>query len=360
MLPPADALDQLFAHLAAHRAAGQQVLCAVNFGRFAQDGGAAMRHQQVDRRAQGRVGADARITVRAAALQADRDVGHAAWHTLRQIDGGQHGLDQLDALGHGQAGAAAVLDVEGLQRAALGQAAVRQPRSELVGLAAQTHRQHAGEIGVGGVARHGALQHLHPQTFGVHAATRAVGERNHAIHMGKVCQRSGVDGFGEMVGNGTGHSRRAVHAGENADVVTRGHAAVRAHITHELGVASRCLGFDVGAKRVVPRKVAFVGAHVKVVGVHMLARSDVFSGKADDLVVAAHGVTGRDGAGGDFVARRDQTAHSDGLYRGAREQLLAADDHVIGGMEANAIVHKKIEIKKPLNGATTGQCWGHR
>ena len=92
----------------------------------------------------------------------------------------------------------------------------------------------------------------------------------------------------------------------------------------------------------------------------MLARSDVFRGKADDLVVAAHGVTGRDGAGGDFVARRDQTAHSDGLYRGAREQLLATDDHVIGGVEANAIVHKKIKIKKPLNGATTGQCWGHR
>ena len=92
----------------------------------------------------------------------------------------------------------------------------------------------------------------------------------------------------------------------------------------------------------------------------MLARSDVFGGKTDDLVVAAHGVTRRDGAGGNFVAWRDEATHRDGLYRSARKQLLAADDHVIGGVEANAIVHKKIKIKKPLNGATTGQCWGHR
>ncbi|MEN9840171.1 MAG: Shikimate 5-dehydrogenase C-terminal domain, partial [Bacteroidota bacterium] len=53
----------------------------------------------------------------------------------------------------------------------------------------------------------------------------------------------------------------------------------------------------------------------------------------NDLVVAAHGVAGRDSAGGDFVPRWDQASHRDALHRGARKQLLAADDHVIGGME---------------------------
>ena len=230
----------------------------------------------------------------------------------------------------------------------------------MIRLAAQTHCQHPREIGMRGIASHGPLQHLHAQTFGVHAATQSVGQRDHTIDVGEIGQRSGVYGLREMVGNRPCNSGRAVHAGENADVVARGHAAIRAHIAHELGVKLGGLGFDIGAKRVVAGKVAFVGAHVEVVGVHMLACCDVFGGKTNDLVVAAHGVAGRDSARGDFVPGWDQTSHRDAFDRGTREQLLAADDHVIGGVEANAIVHKKTKIKKPLSGATTGQCWAHK
>jgi hypothetical protein len=42
-----------------HRAARQQMLGAIDLGRLAQDGRAAMRHQQIHCRAQRRVGADA-------------------------------------------------------------------------------------------------------------------------------------------------------------------------------------------------------------------------------------------------------------------------------------------------------------
>jgi hypothetical protein len=51
--------DELLADFGRHRAARQQVLGAVDLGRLGQDGGAAVRHQQVDGRAQRRVGADA-------------------------------------------------------------------------------------------------------------------------------------------------------------------------------------------------------------------------------------------------------------------------------------------------------------
>ena len=59
MLPPLDALDQLFADFAPRGAARQQVLGAVDLGRFGQDRRAAVRDQQVHRRAQRRIGADA-------------------------------------------------------------------------------------------------------------------------------------------------------------------------------------------------------------------------------------------------------------------------------------------------------------
>ena len=137
------------------------MFCAINLWGFAEDGGAAVCHQQVYRCTQGGVGADARITVRAAALQSHGDVGDAARLALGEIGCGQHGGDQSYALGHREAGAAAVLDIESLQHAALFQATVRQPRLQLIGFATQAHRQHTGEIGVGGVTRQGALQHLH-------------------------------------------------------------------------------------------------------------------------------------------------------------------------------------------------------
>src|SRR5207302_2980001 len=58
-LPPADARDQFLAHRAAHRAPREQMLGAVDLRRLGKDRGAAMTHQQIDRRAERRVRADA-------------------------------------------------------------------------------------------------------------------------------------------------------------------------------------------------------------------------------------------------------------------------------------------------------------
>ena len=39
------------------------------------------------------------------------------------------------------------------------------------------------------------------------------------------------------------------------------------------------------------------------------------------------------------MTRRDEATHRDAFDRGTGEQLLAADDHVIGGVEANGVAH---------------------
>jgi hypothetical protein len=59
------------AHILADGTARQHEFDAVDLGRFRQDGGAAMAHQDVHRRAQRRVAGDAREAVGAAAFQAD-------------------------------------------------------------------------------------------------------------------------------------------------------------------------------------------------------------------------------------------------------------------------------------------------
>eukprot|EP01136_Pigoraptor_vietnamica_P022749 Opistho-1_new@6175 len=161
VLPPLDAVHELLAHLALHRAAREQVLGAVDLGRLAEDGRAAMRHQQVDRRAQRRVRADARVAVGAAALQPDGDVRRAARFALHRVGARQHLVDERHALLDRLARAARVLDVEGAEVLPFGQVSGREPSVDLVGFAAQPHHQHAREVRVRGVARERALQDLH-------------------------------------------------------------------------------------------------------------------------------------------------------------------------------------------------------
>jgi hypothetical protein len=89
-LPPADDVDQLLADLAALGAAGQQVLGAVDFRRLRQAGRAAVADQQVDGLAEGGIGGDAGIAVRAAALEARQSseagsVSRFAWLTMGSI-----------------------------------------------------------------------------------------------------------------------------------------------------------------------------------------------------------------------------------------------------------------------------------
>ena len=120
-----------------------------------------MAHQHIDRRAQRRIGGDAGIAVRAAALQRQHQFRGRHGLALHRVDGGQHRLasaatpasivflraaDLLD--GHGAEGVA-FGDVVGLLQA-----------RDLEGLAAQPHHQHAAHIGIGGIAPLGALAAL--------------------------------------------------------------------------------------------------------------------------------------------------------------------------------------------------------
>jgi hypothetical protein len=129
--------------------------------------------------------------------------------------------------------------------------------------------------------------------------------------------------------------RRAVHAGEDADVVARGDAAVGPADAEEAGLALGRLGPGVRAEGVVARERAALGAHAQVVRVHVLARRDRLGGEADDLVVAAHRLAHGNGAGGDLVAGWDQAAHRNVLDGGAADQLGARDQHVVVRMESD-------------------------
>ena len=188
---------------------------------------------------------------------------------------------------------------------------------------------------MGGITGERARQDLQAQAIAVHAAAGAVGQRHYAVHVRERSQGSGVAAAREVVGNGARGRGRAVHAGQHTDVVARGHTAVGAFDAHERGFAFCGGWFHLGTKGVVARKVAFVRAHVEVVGVHMFALGNGLAGEADDLVVAAHGGALCNGMGRDLVAGWHEAAHGEVLDGGAAHQLAAGDHHVISGVQAD-------------------------
>ena len=98
-------------------AARQQVLGAVDLRRLAEHRRAALFDQQVGGVAQRRVGGDAGIAVRAAALQRQHDLGDRHRLALRRRRLRQHLLDHGDAALDGLARAAGRLDGHGVERA---------------------------------------------------------------------------------------------------------------------------------------------------------------------------------------------------------------------------------------------------
>ena len=99
-------------------------------------------------------------------------------------------------------------------------------------LAAEADQQRAGEVGVAGVAPLRALQHLVALALAGHAAAGAVDEGDDAVDVGIVVEDAGaVEGLGDEARD----RGRAVHAGEDADVVARADLAVRAAVALEGG-----------------------------------------------------------------------------------------------------------------------------
>jgi hypothetical protein len=75
--------------------------------------------------------------------------------------------------------------------------------------------------------------------------------------------------------------------------------------------------------------------------VNVLAGDDGFAGKADDLVVAAHGFASCNRVGGDFVTGGNQAFDRNTFYSRTAEQLRARDQDVVGWVKADVIVHKR-------------------
>ena len=106
---------------------------------------------------------------------------HAAGFALRGIGADQHLFNKCDALRHSRPGTAHVLDVVGTQVNALAEARGPQPRADLVTLATQANHQYPRKVGVHGVTREGATQHVHALAFTGHAAPRSVSQCNDTI-----------------------------------------------------------------------------------------------------------------------------------------------------------------------------------
>ena len=191
------------------------------------------------------------------------------------------------------------------------------------------------------IAAECAAQHLQRLACAVGRAAAAMGQRDDAVDVGVAGQRFGMDVAAEVVGDRACDGRRAVHRGQHADVIARGDAAVGAHDAVEGRGCVDIVGrMQPLANRVVERDMA----ELEVVAVHMLARRDVLLGAADNLVVATYRCTGGNRVHSHLVAGRNEPAHRHALARqhGARQQLPARDDDIVGRMNANdrRVIHR--------------------
>ena len=156
VLPPFDVLDDLRAHIDRHRPTGEQVLGSIDLGGLRQDCGAAVADQFVDGRAQRGVGRDTRVTVGAAALQADDQFRCRNRFPGDLVRCRQHLGDTGDTFLDAAPSPSDVLNVEGGQSAAFLQSPRRDQRTEPIRLAAEPDEQHSGDVGMRRVPGNGA------------------------------------------------------------------------------------------------------------------------------------------------------------------------------------------------------------
>ena len=174
-----------------------------------------------------------------------------------------------------------------------------------------------------------------------HAAAGLVGQRDHAVDIGKIGERivAGERILLEDIGDHAGDMRAAIHGGEDADIVAgRDPAVGTADAVEGRGQIEVRRRRDVDAEGVVLGEIA----HAAILGVHMLARRDRLRRKADDLAVTADRLADGDRPDRHLVAGRNAFDGGDAVgHHQARRQARARDQHAIIGMQAN------------------DGCWGH-
>ena len=190
VLPPASRATSLSA-TARHRAARQQVLAAVDLGRFAEDGGAAVAHQPVH----------AAPSAGLALMPSSRPepphcrptvmwLAGTGWRCTRLASSSIHSTSSMP-LATVFFGAAAVLDAEGLQLRAFVQAFLRAGRrsgwSRSPGPPSARRRSWHARI-----AAQRAAQDLQWLAVAAGGAAGAVRQRHHAVDVRERLQRRGL------------------------------------------------------------------------------------------------------------------------------------------------------------------------
>ena len=203
--------------------------------------------------------------------------------------------------------------------------------ADLEHLAAEPDHHHAAHVGIGGVAPLGARQHVEAFALARHAAAGAVDEGDDAVDVGIVVEHARLLDLARDVAR---HRRRAIHRGEDAEIVAR--ARLAAGATEAL---EGRLAFDRQDRRgpsvLAEAVVAVEMADGAIVLVHPLARRDRRRGEADDLAELAHRLADRDRRGGELVAPgnaldRDRRADR----RVAGTDFVDGDHHVVLRMQA--------------------------
>ena len=225
ILPPMDALDEFFADGFVGRATREEMFGTVNFRRLGENGRAAMADEFINRRTKRRVGRDAGIPVRAAALQREHEFGGGHRFTLGFRGYREHGFHRIHTGGHGLFRAACFLNGHGAERVAFDDVVRLFPAADLEAFAAKAYHQDACHIRVGGVAPLRAFQDLIALALHVDGATTALHERDDAINGGIIFEEvRAVD----LLRDEAGDRGRAIYRGENRDVIAGADRAIGA------------------------------------------------------------------------------------------------------------------------------------
>ena len=291
-----------------------------------------MAHQEIARDAQCRIGRHAGVTVGAAALQRHRQFARRHRLALYLIGIRQRLAHEGNAGFHGLAGAADFLDVHRTQPAR--ELLLLHQPADLVDLAAEAEHDDGREIRVPRVAAERPPQQRQRLVLR-HAAAGLVGQRHHAIDVGKIRQRIVASEriLLEDIGDHAGDMRAAIHRGEDADIVAGRNAPVgTANTVEGRGqIEIRCRR-DVDAECVVLGEIA----HAAILGMDVLARRNWNCRKADDLAVSPHRLAGRDRLDRHFVASGNPLDRGDAFgHDHAGRQAGARNQHAIIGVQAD-------------------------